>query len=32
MVRRQCMDPYRDLLLLSELCKSERARWMTGNE
>lgn len=27
----QCMDTYRDLELLNELCKSERAPWMIGN-
>ena len=27
----QCMDTYRDLLLLNELCKSERAPWMIGD-
>jgi hypothetical protein len=31
MVRRQCRDPYRDLLLLSELCRSERVPWTIGN-
>jgi glucose-1-phosphate cytidylyltransferase len=27
----QCMDTYRDLVLLNELCKSERAPWMIGD-
>jgi glucose-1-phosphate cytidylyltransferase len=27
----QCMDTYRDLLLLNELCKSQRAPWMIGD-
>jgi glucose-1-phosphate cytidylyltransferase len=27
----QCMDTYRDLLLLNELCTAERAPWMIGD-
>jgi glucose-1-phosphate cytidylyltransferase len=27
----QCMDTYRDLLLLNDLCKSQRAPWMIGD-
>jgi glucose-1-phosphate cytidylyltransferase len=27
----QCMDTYRDMLLLNELCKSGRAPWMIGD-
>lgn len=27
----QCMDTYRDLLLLNELCVSQRAPWMIGD-
>jgi glucose-1-phosphate cytidylyltransferase len=27
----QCMDTYRDLMLLNDLCKNARAPWMTGH-
>lgn len=27
----QCMDTYRDLLLLNELCKADKAPWMIGD-
>jgi glucose-1-phosphate cytidylyltransferase len=27
----QCMDTYRDMLLLNDLCQSGRAPWMTGD-
>jgi glucose-1-phosphate cytidylyltransferase len=27
----QCMDTYRDMMLLSDLCQSGRAPWMIGD-